>query len=71
MLGELLTARYPAGSSPVIAVLFVGVVSTHHWLLLIAPIVGCGCAWLGHFVFEKNKPAVRAAYQTRTIIIYK
>jgi len=26
------------------------------WLLL-APIVGYGPAWIGHFVFEKNKPA--------------
>jgi hypothetical protein len=26
------------------------------WLLL-APVVGYGPAWIGHFVFEKNKPA--------------
>ncbi len=26
------------------------------WLLL-APVVGYGPAWVGHFVFEKNKPA--------------
>ena len=25
--------------------------------LLAAPVVGYGCAWIGHFVFEKNKPA--------------
>jgi hypothetical protein len=25
--------------------------------LLVAPVVGYGGAWVGHFVFEKNKPA--------------
>ena len=25
--------------------------------LLVAPIAGYGLAWIGHFVFEKNKPA--------------
>lgn len=25
--------------------------------LLVAPIAGYGLAWLGHFAFEKNKPA--------------
>lgn len=25
--------------------------------LLIVPIVGYGFAWVGHFIFEKNKPA--------------
>ncbi|HEY4176947.1 MAG TPA: DUF962 domain-containing protein [Kofleriaceae bacterium] len=25
--------------------------------LLAAPVAGYGCAWIGHFVFEKNKPA--------------
>ena len=26
-------------------------------LLIVAPIAGYGCAWVGHFVFEKNRPA--------------
>ena len=26
-------------------------------LLLAAPVVGYGMSWVGHFVFEKNKPA--------------
>ena len=31
---------------------------TRDWLLLLAlPVIGYGFAWLGHFVFEKNKPA--------------
>jgi hypothetical protein len=27
-----------------------------HWLVL-ALLCGYGCAWIGHFVFEKNRPA--------------
>jgi hypothetical protein len=27
------------------------------WLLPVAPVVGYGCAWIGHFVVEKNRPA--------------
>ena len=27
------------------------------WLLLLAPLAGYGMAWVGHFAFEKNKPA--------------
>ena len=27
-----------------------------HWLLL-GLLAGYGCAWVGHFVFEKNRPA--------------
>jgi hypothetical protein len=27
-----------------------------YWLLC-APILGYGFAWIGHFVFEKNRPA--------------
>lgn len=31
---------------------------TKNWLLLILlPVIGYGFAWLGHFFFEKNKPA--------------
>jgi hypothetical protein len=25
--------------------------------LWFAPVIGYGCAWLGHFIFEKNRPA--------------
>ena len=27
------------------------------WWLLAMPVVGYGFAWVGHFFFEKNKPA--------------
>lgn len=33
-------------------------VLTQQWLWLLAiPLVGYGFAWVGHFVFEKNRPA--------------
>ncbi|MFZ6046391.1 Mpo1-like protein [Pseudomonas sp. CR3202] len=32
--------------------------ATQQWLWLLAlPLAGYGFAWVGHFVFEKNKPA--------------
>jgi hypothetical protein len=27
------------------------------WWLLVGLVAGYGCAWIGHFVFEKNRPA--------------
>ena len=34
------------------------ILATRQWLLLLAlPLVGYGFAWVGHFVFEKNRPA--------------
>lgn len=45
------------GSLLVLAVLGYAIV-TRQWLLLLAvPVVGYGFAWIGHFVFEKNRPA--------------
>jgi hypothetical protein len=32
-------------------------VSMHGWWLLFALVCGYGGAWIGHFFFEKNKPA--------------
>lgn len=32
--------------------------ATQQWLWLLAiPFAGYGCAWVGHLVFEKNRPA--------------
>jgi hypothetical protein len=46
-----------AGSLLVIAVLATAMV-TGRWLLLLAvPFIGYGFAWIGHFVFERNRPA--------------
>ena len=39
-------------------VVIVTVAATGRWLwLLAAPVVGYGLSWIGHFVFEKNRPA--------------
>ncbi|HZP66236.1 MAG TPA: DUF962 domain-containing protein [Rudaea sp.] len=33
-------------------------IATAHWLWLLAlPVLGYGFAWIGHFFFEKNRPA--------------
>jgi len=44
------------GSSLSLVVLAAGIF-VNPWLLLAAPIVGYGFAWIGHFFIEKNKPA--------------
>lgn len=44
------------GSTLVLLTLVLAVVHTPWWLLA-APVAGYGFAWLGHFLFEKNKPA--------------
>lgn len=39
-------------------VVIVTVAATGRWVwLLAAPVVGYGLSWVGHFVFEKNRPA--------------
>lgn len=46
-----------AGSTLVIALTLFALV-TQQWLWLLAvPLAGYGFAWVGHFFFEKNKPA--------------
>ncbi|QYJ87278.1 DUF962 domain-containing protein [Shewanella mesophila] len=45
------------GSLLVISVLILFCVTQDFWLLLLMPILGYGCAWLGHFCFEHNQPA--------------
>lgn len=45
------------GTTLVLALL-VGVMLTGQWLWLLAfPVIGYGFAWVGHFVYEKNRPA--------------
>jgi len=46
-----------AGSTLVL-VLVVAALATQRWMLLgLVPLAGYGFAWLGHFGFEKNRPA--------------
>lgn len=41
-----------------VLVLFAATLATGNWLLLLAvPLAGYGPAWVGHFYFERNKPA--------------
>lgn len=46
-----------AGSSLVLAMLAVAIATTDWWLLVTLPIIGYGFAWVGHYGFEKNRPA--------------
>jgi hypothetical protein len=46
-----------AGSSLVIGCLVMAVTSMNAWWLLGTLLCGYGFAWIGHFFFEKNKPA--------------
>jgi hypothetical protein len=45
------------GSLLVILVLVYAIYNRYWLLLLLLPVIGYGFAWVGHFFFEKNKPA--------------
>ena len=45
------------GSTLALACLGLLVASGNAWWLLAGLVAGYGCAWIGHFVFEKNRPA--------------
>ena len=45
------------GSTLVIAAVAAALVTRNAWWLAVAPIAGYGFAWVGHFFFEKNRPA--------------
>lgn len=45
------------GTTLVIAIVVTSIASGNLSWLLLAPIAGYGFAWIGHFVFEKNRPA--------------
>lgn len=45
------------GTALVILVVAIALASANPWWLLAAPVAGYGFAWIGHFVFEKNRPA--------------
>lgn len=45
------------GTALVIVVLLYAIVTGRYLALLALPVIGYGFAWVGHFFFEKNKPA--------------
>jgi hypothetical protein len=45
------------GSTLVLAIAATAMVTGRPWLLLAMPVAGYGFAWVGHFGFEKNRPA--------------
>ncbi len=45
------------GTGLVISLTFIAIFTQIWWLLALLPLVGYGFAWVGHFAFEKNKPA--------------
>ncbi len=46
-----------AGSTGVIACVIAGIATGSGWWFLAALICGYGFAWVGHFFFERNRPA--------------
>jgi hypothetical protein len=45
------------GSTSVLAILVLAIVLQNHWLGWLMIPAGYSFAWIGHFVFEKNRPA--------------
>lgn len=45
------------GTGLVFLILLAGLLSGNYIWLISIPFVGYGFAWIGHFFFEKNKPA--------------
>lgn len=45
------------GSSLVLGVIVAAITTGNAWWLALAPLAGYGFAWVGHFAFEKNRPA--------------
>jgi len=45
------------GSTIILVVFINTLINQNWWQLVWLPFIGYGFAWLGHFVFEKNRPA--------------
>ncbi len=45
------------GTAGLITLLIYGLFVGPLWLIALVPVCGYGFAWVGHFFFEKNKPA--------------
>jgi len=46
-----------AGSTLVLVLLAAGIATGNPWYFAAVPFAGYGFAWVGHFGFEKNRPA--------------
>jgi hypothetical protein len=46
-----------AGSSLVLGLVLGAFMTQLWWMLALIPLAGYGFAWVGHFAFEKNRPA--------------
>lgn len=45
------------GTWIVVGILVTAILTANAWWLLAVPVAGYGFAWVGHFFFEKNRPA--------------
>ncbi|MFK8011224.1 MAG: Mpo1-like protein [Marinicellaceae bacterium] len=45
------------GTTLLLVVLIYSLITSQFILLWLLPVIGYGFAWVGHFVFEKNRPA--------------
>ncbi|HEY6644601.1 Mpo1-like protein [Povalibacter sp.] len=45
------------GTTLVLTVLVLAIALQNLWLLFAIPVVGYGFAWVGHFFFDRNRPA--------------
>ena len=45
------------GTALVISLIPIAILTNNAQVLILIPFVGYGFAWVGHFFFEKNKPA--------------
>ncbi|GIU34388.1 DUF962 domain-containing protein [Shewanella schlegeliana] len=50
-------ALHYLGSTLVLLIFAYSLLSAQWWMLLALPVIGYGFAWVGHFAFEKNRPA--------------
>lgn len=50
-------ALHFTGTLLLLIIIAFGIVMSKPLLFIAVPLCGYGCAWFGHFVFEKNKPA--------------
>ena len=45
------------GTTIVLTALLTALITRNAWWLVATPLAGYGFAWIGHFFFEKNRPA--------------